>query len=332
MSDIKKFEGNSQSFRILTHLQCIRDEHGYHMTSALLASIMKYPVPSDKGNKKNKNKDEDDIRFHKFGYFYPENDIAKEIFENTGLIDKNEENEFIRHPLAFLMEAADDLAYCAGDVEDGFKKGLFPFNDLIKDFEEYNENCKDSLITEFIDIIKSTVAKEEYYSEEKKIQEIRIKLQQKMLHSIIETFMNNYDSLMTGNLKKDLVEISPVCELRNCLKNITEKYLFSNKNVITKELMGKELIEYLVKLYSDGLFQTTEKDGKTYIKFDGRIKELIASDYLKVFKSFAKCGPNFDDIEISTNNIYYILLLIADQISGMTDTYCMSLYKKLNAI
>lgn len=323
-NDLEKFEGNSQSFRILTHIQCIKDDCGYHMTSALLASIIKYPVDSTKGNKK----DNQDVRLHKFGYFFPENGIAKKVFENTGLVDCN--GGYIRHPLTFILEAADDLAYCAGDIEDGFKKHLFSIKELINYFEEYNKSINDIEIWKLIASLRDICNDNTYYSEEKKVQAMRIAIQQIMFHSIIKSFFDNYNQIMDGSFSKELIVSSDVCELRNCLKEITEKYLFSNNEVIAKEIMGKKVISELVKLYADGLFKTNDK--KSYIEFDKRTMELISSDYLVVFKKAISCNDSFDNIEISGNNIYNILLLIADQISGMTDTYCLSLYRKLNAI
>ena len=151
-----------------------------------------------------------------------------------------------------------------------------------------------------------------------------------MFHSIIQSFMDNYDSIMTGKFTKELIEVSEVNNLRECLKKITRKYLFSNNEVISKEIMGGKIISELVTLYGKGLFNV-EKDGTT-ISFDKRIMAMISSDYLEVFRKTINCNKDFKDIEINSNNIYYILLLIADQISGMTDTYCLSLYRKLNAI
>lgn len=318
-SDLKNFEGNSQSFRILTHLQCIKDEYGYHLTSALLSSIVKYPVNSIQGNQKSNQ----DIRFHKFGYFYPETETIKAVFFNTQLIDEN--STFIRHPLAFLLEAADDMAYCAGDIEDGFKKHLFSIKELIEDFEE---TIKDSKTEELISSLKEIEKNEKYYSEEKKVQDIRIKLQKIMFHSIIQSFMDNYDKIMTGKLTQEIIEVSEVKNLRECLKKITKKYLFSNNEVISKEIMGGKIISELVTLYGNGLFVTENNK----ISFDNRIMKMIASDYLEIFRKNVNCNKEYNDIEINPDNVYYVLLLIADQISGMTDTYCLSLYRKLNAI
>lgn len=327
-SDLEKFEGNSQSFRILTHIQCIKDGCGYHMTSTLLASIIKYPVDSVKGNVK----DSKDVRLHKFGYFFTENETVNKVFENTGLIDCK--GNYIRHPLTFILEAADDLAYCAGDIEDGFKKHLFSIEELINCFEEYNKNINDIKIWNLTASLRDIFNDDSYYSEEKKVQAIRIAIQQVMFHSIIKCFFENYNQIMSGSFSKELIETSDVCELRNCLKEITKKYLFSNNEVIAKEILGRKVISELVKLYADGLFKIYEMDGnkKKFIKFDERTMKLISSDYLTVFKKTIGCNDSFDNIEINGDNIYYILLLIADQISGMTDNYCLSLYRKLNGI
>jgi dGTPase len=107
--DYLKFEGNAQALRILTKLQLINDEFGLNLTCGSLAALMKYPVYSHET-------DDQSVASKKFGCFHSERKVCEQIWEETGL------RSGVRHPLAFIMEACDDIAYSVLDVEDAVKK------------------------------------------------------------------------------------------------------------------------------------------------------------------------------------------------------------------
>ena len=115
--DFLAFEGNAQAFRLLTRLQILNDDFGLNMTYAFLAALMKYPVPSDAVDKSSHAR-------KKFNFFQSEAGIAAEVWAETGL------RQGVRHPLTFVMEACDDIAYSVVDVEDAAKKNLINFNVL----------------------------------------------------------------------------------------------------------------------------------------------------------------------------------------------------------
>jgi dGTPase len=116
--DFLKFEGNAQALRLLTRLQIVSDDYGLNMSYAFLAALLKYPVPSDKADKSSQSR-------KKFNFFQSEADVVADVWEHTGL------SEGKRHPLTFIMEACDDIAYCVLDLEDAAKKGLISFNDVV---------------------------------------------------------------------------------------------------------------------------------------------------------------------------------------------------------
>ena len=123
-SDLTKFEGNAQGFRIITRLQNPKVNGGLRLTHATLATLTKYPKES-LTNSDNNNALQKKI-YKKFGFFQAEKEIFQKIAEHTGLIKfNNEENFWCRHPLSFLVEAADDICYRIMDLEDGFRLGLF---------------------------------------------------------------------------------------------------------------------------------------------------------------------------------------------------------------
>lgn len=115
-ADFYEFEGNTQALRLVTKLHYLVDEHGMNLTQALLGTIIKYPVSSLEINK-----DSGDIRTKKMGYYYAEKDLFQQIQQTLG-------TEGHRHPLAFVLEAADDIAYKTADVEDAFKRVVSPIS------------------------------------------------------------------------------------------------------------------------------------------------------------------------------------------------------------
>lgn len=113
LNDLYHFEGNAQALRLLTKLHFLVDEHGMNLNFTLLNTIIKYPVSSIEINKKSEN-----IKEHKMGYYSAEKELFEEITSATGAVD-------CRHPLAFILEAADDIAYKTADIEDAVKKRLY---------------------------------------------------------------------------------------------------------------------------------------------------------------------------------------------------------------
>mgnify|MGYP000857156948 FL=1 len=124
--DLENFEGNAQALRILTKLHS--NGNDINLSYSILNTLLKYPTDSTSFSRKEKN-----IKKHKLGYYYSENDIVKDIFQTTGTEIKG---EYVRHPLTFLLEAADDIAYATADLEDAFKKGLFTIEQFIDYYQD----------------------------------------------------------------------------------------------------------------------------------------------------------------------------------------------------
>lgn len=359
--DFTNFDGNVQTFRIVTHLQCINDLCGYHLTSALLATIMKYPVPSECIRKTN------DIRLKKFGYFYAERNEAVKVFENTGLYQKP---VCIRHPLTYLLEAADDIAYCAGDIEDGFKKKIVSLHNLRNFFlcfakdKEKNGTVPVEKLEKIYEVIRNINAIDTEYvsdgdahtdpkfdesltkyvpdsfiTDEKRIQRIRIVIQGILTKSVTESFIKEYDSLMSGTYNKELLLDSDAKYVRLALKDFSKEYLISNEDVVKTEVEGATVLKNLLDIFLSKL-----PDIENIVNFtsSARFSETMEHDQILISSDFTEIFLKTVDGLIDGNHMsnrqkqrlvqYYYLLLVTDFISGMTDTYCISFYRKLNGI
>lgn len=122
--DLYHFEGNAQALRLVSKLHFLVDEHGMNLTYALLNTIVKYPVASDEIDPKSGN-----IKDKKLGYYLADENIFREIQEATGTNGR-------RHPLTFILEAADDIAYKTADIEDAFIKGFISYQKLLEELTE----------------------------------------------------------------------------------------------------------------------------------------------------------------------------------------------------
>lgn len=306
-ADFENFDGNVQTLRILSKLYYFGDEFGYNLTYSSLGSIIKYPSNSIEGNK---GKSSTEIAKKKFGYFVTEKETYNEI--NKHLQTRNR-----RSPIVYLLEAADDIAYSAADIEDGIKLGIINIFDVREIFIKNLTVNKENVISKIDELVN-------LYSEKKLnksiiIQKFRIHTQRIMIEEIINSFVEKYDEIMNGELEEEIIEISKASDIRKAYKNLQTK-VFDDKNIVKKEIAGWEAIYGLLKIFTKASESPNFKpEGNTY---ESRLYKMISSSHRIVF----------EDIETYKNEEYIKLQLIVDFISGMTDTYAIDLYQELKGI
>ena len=144
--DFLRFEGNAQTLRLLTRLQILNDDCGLNVTCGTLATLLKYTVGSSSANKVEKLAGR-----RKPGFFESERRVVEDIWKETGLA------EGLRHPLTYVMEASDDIAYCVIDTEDAVKKGLVSYQDVLAFLRDASGT--DPLTQQVIDKINGTAKK-----------------------------------------------------------------------------------------------------------------------------------------------------------------------------
>ena len=325
-NDFINFDGNPQTFRIVTFLESIKDLYGLNLSYAALAVSMKYPVNSFIGNQKNSS----NICYKKFGYFKSEEELALKILKETGLLDNN--NNISRHPLTFLLEAADDIAYSIGDIEDGVKKGIFTIKDILNKIEKYISEEKLQKIKESI---------EKSYVEENAIIYLRVYIQEKMIEDVVNEFKKNYDDIMNGNYNEELLSNSDSGKLRKKLKNMLYELILSEHQIVHTEISGEKALKFLTNLFlkefskeefaRDVFNKLIHSQNQLDVK--NNLYKLISRSYKKIYEIKLKNIIGNKDFSSVKNDIYYYsFLLITDYISGMTDSYSINLYRKLNAI
>jgi dGTPase len=199
INDFVHFEGNAQTFRLVTKLQLLNDDFGLNLTYGTLAALLKYTVPSDKTDEKNSSR-------KKFGFFQSETKIVEDVWLKSGLC------EGVRHPLTYIMEACDDIAYSVLDAEDSVKKQLVSFSDLIS---HLGHSCAGDPITS--DVVAKAKRKYDEFRgsnlspaelNDVSMQMFRVYAIHAMVVEVKEEFLKNYDSIMEGHFDGDLMGCS----------------------------------------------------------------------------------------------------------------------------
>jgi len=314
--DLLKFDGNAQGLRIAINLQYLIGLNGLNFTNTTLASMVKYPKVSNKiykiRNRKIRKIDSktDNVSIKKFGCFQSE-------YEEYSLIEKKLGNIGVRHPLAFLVEAADDIANAAADIEDACKKGVIKFEMVRKEFEDvFGKNDK---IVLKIDEFYSDCDKDGYEEKESIIiQRFRLYLQGIMFRSCVDAFVNNYNSIMNGTYEKSLIDDSAEISknIYKILIGIAKEYVYIDKDVVMMELIGNKVINGLLDIFVPTILSDQICNPKSEI---GKYYSLISNNFRFIYNKTQK-------------KMYNKLQLANDFISGMTDSFAFDLYQKLSGV
>lgn len=304
--DFTTFDGNAQSFRILRKLSLSKDQYSYNLTYPTLATVIKYPHSSITGN----NKDSERVSDHKFGYFQSEKEDFEKIDSELGLNGK-------RHPLTYLLEAADDIAFSVADIEDGCKKGIIDRETLLEVLEE---NVKDTDCEPFLDIFIKT---EKDYPKDypnrftSVIHSFRVIVQSEMLIQTTSTFLDKHEDIIEGNFDKEIIYESNASPLRKAFKQLS--YInFNHKSVLKREIAGDEALSFLLGKFISAALSEEKTNNKKSLEF--KLYNLLSNNYRYVKDSFSTYS----------NMNYKNLQLVTDYVSGMTDTFALSLFHELS--
>lgn len=265
MNDFLYFDGNAQGLRVITKLQRLDDMYGLNLTYATLSAFIKYPNHS-LPNKKTLNS-------KKLGVFYSEKKYFEEISSACGT--KNGD-VYMRHPLSYLMEAADSICYLTMDIEDGFNKGLYDMKYLFDklDSDGVPENLRNT--------IKEINEKE--VNDTKKIVSLRIALIQELVDSTIKEFIDNLEEIENNKYDRELID-EQQNSLVKILNNICKDKIFTSRDINSLELTGHSVMNGLLDYYIDFLIL---KDNKAYNK---RATTMISGSIVDI-----AIDENFDAI------------------------------------
>ena len=296
-TDLQNIEGNSQGFRILRHLALAKDEYSYNLTMPTMSTIIR-------GNKKGVGIPHEQ---EKFGYLQAESEAYSQICSTLGLRPEGH-----RHPLTYLLEAADDIAYSVCDIEDAYKNGMVRAVELMKNYHECGYHDAE------IDKCIETLASDDEVVEQYNIQSLRIKIQSKMIIECTKTFCRNYKKIIEGDYRRELLEDSDVALLKVFCKN-TIKSVFKEEEIVEKEKEASEAVQFLLEGFLLEVLLLTPETPKD--SWEYTLYKYISPNYRKI-----ACE---DGMDVPTDT-YKKFLLVTDHIFGMTDGFLMKQYEDEN--
>lgn len=320
-SDFLHFEGNAQAIRVLSRLHCLMNmSTGMNLTYALLNTIIKYPISSveiDHGNS--------DICTKKMGYFYSEQELFKAVTESTGA-------EKSRFPLTFILEAADDIAYKTADIEDAVIKGLLTYDTLLEELknEEYlGKNATDEQRMVLLEAaaqlehsLDSATKLGMQQPRKRAVQRWTVKPQNTLLYAASDAFCENYEAIMNGEFKTDLLSASRAAGLANALGKIAYKYAFRSPQVVMSEISEHAVMNELLDKIVNAALNFRIDGSKPNDRFANDLTDVLSDNYREICRN--NCIGKSD-----SEQAYYRLLFATDCISGMTDGYAVDFARKL---
>jgi dGTPase len=301
-NDLVRFEGNAQGFRIITKLLNQDVKGGLQLTYSTLSALNKYPKES-LTDIEERNPEQYKNIYKKFGFFQSEKNIFNLVAEKTGLEKPNKEEKYLwsRHPLSFLVEAADDICYSIMDLEDGFRLGLLSFNET------------ESLLLPLIH--KKDLTGYKNRDDNEKVGYLRAKAISDLVNDIAEAFAENEKGILNGNFNKEFVT---VINKSNSLKKIEKASIlkiYRHRSVVEREAAGYEVLGGLLDTFITAYNEYSEN------KLSPKNRAIINLIPKRFFYA-----------EKQNPELYHRLLRIIDFVSGMTDSYAVSIYRKIKGI
>ena len=293
--DITHFEGNANAFRILTHRFKGRRQGGFVMTYSMLASIVKYPFASSlAGN------------HGKFGFFASEAESYRKIADELGISCKSAPGEplkYARHPLVYMVEAADDICYEIMDIEDSHKLKILSYAEtehLLLSF--FDEDIQQKIRQRIID--------EELTDENEKVVYMRASVIGKLENECVAAFLAHEEEILAGTFEGSLIDhISERQKkaYKECEK-ISYSKIYQSKPVLDIELSGYQIMATLMKVFIEAAVNPSRFYSKQLLR-------RVSSQY-----------------DIENESLEERIMAGLDYISGMTDIYALDIYQKINGI
>lgn len=321
-SDLIHFEGNAQALRIMSKIT--NNESGYdvNLSFGVINTLIKYPTDSV-----HFDPDSEDIKKHKLGYFYAESKIMETICTETGT--KGNQG-YVRHPLVYLMEAADDIAYATADLEDALKKGLFTLEQFMGYYEKKVSEISNANYQKYADELLDDLTERLDAGDRSKeadlvaFQKWMELVRKWLMYVVAYRFSRSYPAIMNGTYEQDMFYDTNHEESIKILKGAMKEFVYDNSEILKLELSAKKIIESLLNDFVTAVVYYDQKGDYQPSKADKKLINIISENYKNDYLN-AKTGREAEDL-------YLRFLIVTDYISGMTDSYAKNLYNELNGL
>ncbi len=289
--DLIRFEGNANGFKILTD-----KKEALRLSYATLGAFMKYPKESLP------HKPSNHIADKKYGFFQYNKDMFQDVAKTLGLLQTRKGNtiSYSRHPLTFLVEAADDICYTIIDFEDGINLGLID--------EEF-------ALEYLINLVKETINIDNYNSlktTKTRVAYLRALAISSLIKEAVSVFMKNEESILNGNFAHGLLDKSVYESQINDIIKISIDKIYESKEVIDKEIVGYKVLSKLLDVYITAI---NNKATNTLTSYDSLILKTLPE--IEGFNSL---------------DLYDRLLNVTSYVASLTDSNALLLYRKISGM
>lgn len=308
--DFENFDGNPQGARIVLTLQGLPGKKGFNLTAAQIASIIKYPRFSSEEDKSEKYK--------KIAVFSSEKESIEEVWR---LLDLNWGE---RHPLVFLMEAADDIAYCLSDIEDGIEKKIIREKDIIRYLRKTFRSLSD-------DLKNCIPAKDRSGSSD--VVGGFLSFRTRMINTLVthaaKYFYEHRNDISHLGINAIFKKGDQYSEALSIVRRYCSKYIYKSQAAEDIEIAGYNIVYGLLDKFS--IFLSMDKEAFTKLVFEKKGTNLE-------MRMFSKLPPKFIEhykkaVSKDDDNEWFLRFqLILDYVSGMTDDFALKLYRLLHGI
>jgi len=291
--DLIHFEGNANALRILTHPFAGKGTGGFALTYATLASIAKYPCASLAGHNKT------NIYTKKYGFFQSEQQGFQKIAEEMELIKVQDEPlVYKRHPLVYLVEAADDICYNIIDLEDAHRLKILSYEEV------------ERLLIPLCNDPKLPKRLEEMDDDDAKITLMRAKSISTLIMQCSEVFYREQEAILSGNFNQSLMDAidEPFLSTMKEIERVSVRKIYNYSSVVQIEVAGYKVMGGLLEEFIPAYLQNDSKYHK-------KLVELIPKQFLT-----------------SEEDVYAKIQSVLDFVSGMTDIYAVELFRKIKGI
>lgn len=297
-ADFIAYEGNAQGFRNLTRLQHPGNP-GLQLTHAVLATFCKYPRASVTGQHW------PGISGRKFGYFQQDAPAFVQLAEAVGLTGREPGVAWHRHPLAFLVEVADDACYTVVDLEDAASNGVLPFA------------TAEALLHDLAAPRLNPERLARLHDPKERLEYLRAKAIGRLLETAASIFLDHEADLLNGSLDRELLAESPLAPALRAIRDVSQREIYFSRPALEIEIAGFEVLGGLLELFCHAV-----EAGAGQAGYGTREKMLLKRLPARFLAADGQPDPD----------PYVRLLQVADFVSGMTDSYAVDLYRKLKGI
>jgi dGTPase len=292
--DFTQFDGNANAFRLLCHQFNGRRDGGFALTYTTLASVVKYPFESMLTDKP------------KFGFFQSEKTIFGRIADELGLLQVNgNPAKYVRHPLVFLVEAADDICYQLMDLEDAHKLKIHSYEHtrslLMGFFDQQTDAKQINRMNETLNLVADR---------NEQIAYLRATVIGKLVKQCIDVFWEKQDDILSGSFQKPLIDHVHATSLEaiRIIKDVSVRNIYNDRSVVEIEISGYQIIGTLLEVFIEAILNPEEGISKKMLM-------LLPDQYRG-----------------NHSSTYEKVQSVVDFISGMTDLYALDLYRKIKGI